>query len=36
MLGLLFIGVVLLFPKGLIHIWHYLVGKAGKRTPTVQ
>ena len=36
MLGLLFIGVVLLFPKGLIHLWHCLVGKAGKRTPTVQ
>lgn len=27
-LGLLFIGVVLVFPNGLIHIWHKLTGQA--------
>jgi urea transport system permease protein len=29
-LGLLFIGVVLIFPNGLIHLWHLLNGKADK------
>ena len=29
-LGLLFIGVVLIFPNGLIHLWHRLNGKADK------
>lgn len=27
-LGLLFIGVVLIFPNGLIHIWHKITGQA--------